>query len=714
MTDYPSFTIEDALQIRRLAERSPIRFSCGGRWIAYCLDRFTGEEGSALEVWVTEVDTGLARQVMPEARAAWGVSWSPVAAMLACYADTGEGLQLWAWEAETGQARRVSPAIIVADFNFEVPQWTPDGTAVVVKLADAERLAYYDPSGKEIRKPPAPRPRADQATVRVWTSQSQADEQNQPRGGWRGGALARVEVATGAMTPLVVEPLTWGWAVSPDGQWVAFTHHAGRDVGGVSSGDDLCLVPSTGGEVRTLVPYTRMNYGLCFSWAPDASAVAFWDNGNVFVTDLAGERRQLTHFGAEDREEFYEQPLWSPDGSFLIVNLLGTTWRLPRDGGDPIDLLPEREGLFVAREFSPGGGPCFWSPDGRSVPVYLVRGDECGFGLVSTEGDGLLGMHLRAGHIGDIQRFDVDVSPARGLLSFAYENADQPPDVWVMEATISEPRQLTRINPHLQGQEWPAPQVLNWPDAEAGPHRLVFYPPPTRFGPPPYPTIFTIYEGGLAWRNEIFGFDASACDNIHIYTHHGYAVCGPDLPMSDEKGPARSVREALPQAVKALVEAGLADPRRLGLIGHSYGGYTVNCAITGLDCFAAAISDTGAVNLTSGYGRVNEEGASFCGYFEQGQGKMGAPPWAAAEKYIENSPLFQLDRVTTPLLIIHGARDTNLTQAWELFVGLRRLGKVAELAIYQGEEHWQGTWSRANIIDRWHRVLAWCDRHLMP
>jgi dipeptidyl aminopeptidase/acylaminoacyl peptidase len=59
-------------------------------------------------------------------------------------------------------------------------------------------------------------------------------------------------------------------------------------------------------------------------------------------------------------------------------------------------------------------------------------------------------------------------------------------------------------------------------------------------------------------------------------------------------------------------------------------------------------------------------------------------------------------------------RAPNLPQAWELFSGLRRLGKVAELAIYEGEDHWQGEWSRANIIDRWQRVLAWFDRYLLP
>jgi dipeptidyl aminopeptidase/acylaminoacyl peptidase len=681
--------------------------------LAYCLESFRGAAGSVVEVWVTEVDTGATRQVLPDARSVWGVSWSPVDNTLACYADTGDGLQLWVWSVATGDARSLAPAIIAADFHFEVPQWTPDGEAVVVKLANEERLAYYDPSGREIHEPRAARPSEDQVTIRCWRSQSQAAESDQRGGGWMSGTLVRVELATGAITTLAEEANTWGWAVSPDGRWVAFTRFAGRDVGSISSGHDLCLVSATGDQVRVLAPYVRMCYGLSFSWAPDALALAYWDNGEVFVTDLTGEPRQLTKYGPKDRDEFYEQPMWSPDGTYLVVSLWGTAWRLPLEGGEPVNLLPKRGELFVGREFSPGGGPCFWSPDGHSVPVFFTRenDDQRGFALVDLNGGGVRRQHMRIGLIGDVQRFHVDVSPTRGLIGFLYENWSQPLDVWVMEAAISEPRRLTHINPHLEGQEWPAPQLLNWPDRERGPHRVAFYPPPAHFGPPPYPTIFPIYEGQLSTHNIIFGFEPSPCENIHIYTHHGYAVCAPDIPMTDA-GPARSVRDALSQVVQAVVEAGLVDPQRLGIIGHSYGGYTVNCAITGLDCFAAAVSDTGSVNLTSEYGRVTEEGLSFCGYFEDGQGKMGAPPWAAVEKYIQNSPLFQLDRVTTPVLIIHGDRDWNLSQAWELFSGLRRLGKLAELAIYEGEGHWQGTWSRANIVDRWQRVLAWFDRYL--
>jgi dipeptidyl aminopeptidase/acylaminoacyl peptidase len=75
-----------------------------------------------------------------------------------------------------------------------------------------------------------------------------------------------------------------------------------------------------------------------------------------------------------------------------------------------------------------------------------------------------------------------------------------------------------------------------------------------------------------------------------------------------------------------------------------------------------------------------------------------------------------LDRVRTPLLIVHGEEDTGVAPflADEVFVGLRRLGKEVVYARYAGEEHWEGSWRYADQVDYLTRVLAWFDRHLKP
>jgi dipeptidyl aminopeptidase/acylaminoacyl peptidase len=97
-----------------------------------------------------------------------------------------------------------------------------------------------------------------------------------------------------------------------------------------------------------------------------------------------------------------------------------------------------------------------------------------------------------------------------------------------------------------------------------------------------------------------------------------------------------------------------------------------------------------------------------------GQGRMGGSPWDYRERYIENSPIFYLDRVQTPLLIIHGDQDDAVPVhlADQVFTGLRRLGKAVTYARYPGEDHWEGSWSHAHRVDALERQIAWFDRFL--
>ena len=167
--------------------------------------------------------------------------------------------------------------------------------------------------------------------------------------------------------------------------------------------------------------------------------------------------------------------------------------------------------------------------------------------------------------------------------------------------------------------------------------------------------------------------------------------------------------------IDTLIDMGIADPNRLGIMGHSYGGYCVNALITQTPRFAAAVSSAGCGNLISFYGHLTEEGDSqWIHWTESGQAKIGGSLWEFRDRYIENSPIFFLDKVETPLLLVVGALDVPVVpQAGEMFSGLRRLGKKAVLARYEGEGHSQITsWRYANIADYWQRVLSWFDEHL--
>jgi dipeptidyl aminopeptidase/acylaminoacyl peptidase len=166
-------------------------------------------------------------------------------------------------------------------------------------------------------------------------------------------------------------------------------------------------------------------------------------------------------------------------------------------------------------------------------------------------------------------------------------------------------------------------------------------------------------------------------------------------------------------AVDKVIEMGIADPERLGVMGASYGGYSTLALIVQTTRFRAAVIFAGFGDLISAYGEMSDEGAArMIQLAEKGQLRMGGTPWQFRDRYIENSPIFYLDRVQTPALIVHGT-DDHVARTFlgdEIFVGLRRLGKEAVYARYEGEGH--ALTSYANIADYLNRMILWFDQHL--
>lgn len=149
------------------------------------------------------------------------------------------------------------------------------------------------------------------------------------------------------------------------------------------------------------------------------------------------------------------------------------------------------------------------------------------------------------------------------------------------------------------------------------------------------------------------------------------------------------------------------------MFGHSYGGYATAAILAQEPLFKAGVMADGHVDLVSAYGELSGNGFPVTvRWAETGQGGIGGSLWEQRQRYIENSPLFYLDRVVAPLLIVHGASDkaVPVSQADEAFVALRRLGKTVEYRRYEGEGH--GVASTANLEDYWAAVIRWFDRYV--
>lgn len=247
----------------------------------------------------------------------------------------------------------------------------------------------------------------------------------------------------------------------------------------------------------------------------------------------------------------------------------------------------------------------------------------------------------------------------------------------------------------------------------------------------PIATVVQIYPGKDDWRStanaSIGSFTRLVIPPIlpQLLATHGYAVLMPGVPLPTEvpRDSIPGLADAVSAAVDAAIAAGYADKDRLAIEGHSYGGYGTMGVIAQTGRFKAALAMSGLYDLITKYGtpRIEQRLVAETGYMlstastlESGQEGIGAPPWRDVERYLRNSPLMSVEKIETPVMLVHGDLDptVSMSQSEEMFTALTRLNRDAVFLRYWGEGHTLN--SPANIRDFWSRRLAWYREHLGP
>lgn len=213
-----------------------------------------------------------------------------------------------------------------------------------------------------------------------------------------------------------------------------------------------------------------------------------------------------------------------------------------------------------------------------------------------------------------------------------------------------------------------------------------------------YPIIFYFYERNA---DGLYNYKAPAPSastiNIPWFVSNGYIVFDPNIYYKDGE-PGESAYNSVVSAAKNLGKMPWIDSTRMAIQGQSWGGYQVAYLITRTNMFRAAGSGAPVVNMTSAYGGIRwGTGINRQFQYEKTQSRLGATLWQRPDLYIKNSPLFQLDKVQTPVLIMHNDADGSVPwyQGIEMFTGLKRLDKKAWLLQYNNEDH--------NLVQRKNR-----------
>jgi len=236
-----------------------------------------------------------------------------------------------------------------------------------------------------------------------------------------------------------------------------------------------------------------------------------------------------------------------------------------------------------------------------------------------------------------------------------------------------------------------------------------------------YPLLTWVYAGSVykdtpPTSDRIGGFLSPY--SMQIPAAKGYAVLLPSMPlntMGEPDDPMLRLTNGVLPAVDEAVRLGIADPQKLFLMGHSFGGFSTYGLVTQTNRFKRAVACAGLSDLISLYSQFDARQRyeprltdGMEGMFESGQVAMGAPPWQDLNRYLRNSPIFSVDRVSTPLMIIQGDMDyVAIQQGEEFFASLHRLGKRASFVRYWGEGHVLR--SPANAQDMWKRIFAWFE-----
>jgi dipeptidyl aminopeptidase/acylaminoacyl peptidase len=296
---------------------------------------------------------------------------------------------------------------------------------------------------------------------------------------------------------------------------------------------------------------------------------------------------------------------------------------------------------------------------------------------------------------------------------FTKENFEEFPDLWHAFGQLSKAKKISRVNPQQSQYAWGSAELFKWTSLDGIPLEGLLYKPAGFRSDRQYPMIVTFYEkssdGLHRYRAPSPG---RSTINYAFYTSRGYVVFVPDIPYKDGY-PGESAFNAVIPGTTSLIDKGFIDKMRIGVQGHSWGGYQIAYLLTRTNIFRCAESGAPVVNMISAYGGIRwETGLSRMFQYEKTQSRIGGTLWDYPLRYLENSPIFTMDKVETPVLIMHNDKDGHVPwyQGIEYFTALRRLNKPAWLLNYNEEPHWP--LKLANRIDFNIRMQQFFDHYL--
>jgi dipeptidyl aminopeptidase/acylaminoacyl peptidase len=576
---------------------------------------------------------------------------------------------LWLVSADGGEPRQLT-----TEGSAREPRWSPDGSTIafVARRGDdrlrqiwllpadggeARQLTHVDTAIHGLDWSP------DGTSLLYLAREPMGDEEKRLRE--RGGIhvvdrfvrmtqIHVVDIETGRTRQLTRDRSSKAAACwSPNGRWIAYEKRS-DPTANQSYRSRLCLMDAQGKNKRTLSAASECDTSP--RWSPDSRQIAFL-------------RREAPEYARQ-----------------TILAVRGTA------ANARVQLLTETLDRSVV--------DARWSTDGRRLFALIHDGLRQHVHAITA----------KAGRRTQLTDGDREISSlrvaGRDRLLYLSEAATQRADLFACDSSGGDETRLTDSHPALADAALGSARAVRWNSADGTEiEGLLLLPPSYRKGRR-VPLVVEPHGGPAGCR----GF--SFYSNWHVLAGRGYAVLAPNFRGSSGYGGAflRANEDDfgggdfadVMAGVDAMVERGIAHPKKLAIMGYSYGGYMTAWAIGQTERFAAAIAGAGVINLTSFYGTTDIQW--FTRMYQKER------PWKNPDSYVAQSPLTHVARAPTPTLIYHGDADRRvpLEQSEQLYVALRERGVPVEFVRYPREGHGLGEyWHRRDAMER---IVAWLDR----
>ena len=405
---------------------------------------------------------------------------------------------------------------------------------------------------------------------------------------------------------------------------------------------------------------------------------------------------------------------WTADGGAVLLSDGWDIWKVPAAGAPAVNLTGngKKDGIRYRSILR-------LDPDEKgidlSAPRYvIVFGEYTKKSGIAKLEPGKTGAQML---LWEDAAFGLQKAKNADAYFYAKSTYKDPPDYYVTDASLKAGRKLTSADEQVKAFTWSGGQMLvDYTfalDKTKGPQKLqgsLSLPANYEKGKT-YPMVVYIYEKLTQGHNQ-FAVPTANGFNKSVYTSNGYAVLQPDITYA-LNDPGVSAVACITAAVKAAIATGVVDPKRIGLQGHSWGGYQTAFTVTQTDMFAAAVAGAPLTNMVSMYSLIyKNSGGANQAIFETSQGRFLGSYSDNWEAYVRNSPVNFAKNVKTPLIILHNDKDgaVDFTQGVEYYNTLRRLGKNVIMLEYVGENH--GLVKPANRFDYTIRMKEFFDHYL--